>query len=52
MNKNPDGTVTLSIEDARRLDVLIAAAERQLRDPGFFTSYDATQFAREWRDGR
>jgi hypothetical protein len=52
VNKNPDGTITLSIEDARRLDALIAEAERRHRDIGFFTSDDATQFAREWRDER
>jgi hypothetical protein len=52
MNKNPDGTITLSTYDVRRLDTLIAEAERRQRDPGFFTSDDATQFAREWKDGR
>lgn len=52
VTQNNDGSVTLTPEDARGIDALLAWANRRVADPGFFTHPDITRFAKEWAAAR
>jgi hypothetical protein len=49
MRLSDDGTITLTVEDARRMDVLLALSQHALRDPGIYAAEDATRFAGDWQ---
>jgi hypothetical protein len=48
MQLSDDGAITLTSDDARRLDVLLAVSQQALRDPGIYSAEDATRFASDW----
>lgn len=52
MTHNPDGSVTLTAEEAREIAALLSIADRRVRDIRVYTNSDATSFARAWATSR
>ncbi len=48
MIQNEDGSVILTPDDVRGVTALLDAANRHIRDAGFFVSESATKFAGDW----